>query len=149
MKKLILLFACVSLFVSCDVDDDPNLVLVPAEVVDIDLPDSFEQGKSYLLEVSYLLPNACHTPSGLQVTRGSETGEERRDIYVVGVAAVEEGFDCTLPANNLETYGSFRIIIDEDDPFTFYLWTGVDENDEAIYTQVVVPVGATQTPVEN
>lgn len=146
MKKLILLFALISLFTGCSTEDDNNFLLFPAEVTDVDLPSTFVKGKSYIVKVTYLMPDACHTPSGLQVTRGSEVGDARRDIYVLGVVAVEEGINCTLPDENLEREGSFRITIDENEPYTFYLWTGVNENDEPIYTEVIVPVGVTQTP---
>jgi hypothetical protein len=143
MKKLILLFACVLLLTSCSVDDESNIFLVPVEVVETNLPPLFSPGENFIVDVTYLLPDVCHIPAGLQVTRGAEHGPERRDIYVTGVASITEGMECDTEGGDLEKEGSFRIIIDETEPYTFYLWTGYDENDESIFTEVIVPVGVT------
>lgn len=148
MKKLILLFACVAVFSACSVDDEPNVLLVPAEVVETNLPSLFSPGENFIVEVTYLLPDVCHIPAGLQVTRGAEQGPERRDIYVTGVASIREGTECGTEGGDLEREGSFRIVIDENEPYTFYLWTGLDENNESIFTEVVVPVGIADSPGE-
>lgn len=151
MKKFALLFVCTLLLASCDIEDDgPVSVQVFAEVVDADLPEFFEQGKVYPIEVSYLLPDACHNPLGVQAVRGGDEGPLRRDIYLVGIASHPEGQDeCDLESEDLVRKDSFSIRIDEDEPFTFYLWTGVDANQENVYTKIIVPVGeAAPTPVE-
>ena len=148
MKKLMLLFTCTLLFTSCSIDDDePSIVMVPAEVVATDLPEFFEDGEVYTVKVTYLLPDACHVPAGLHVTRGSSFGNGRRDIFVNGVASHEIGTECEEEGEeeDLEQKASFQIRIDEDEPYTFYLWTGIDENDKNIYTEVVIPVGAPET----
>ncbi|WP_324720535.1 hypothetical protein [Salinimicrobium sp. HB62] len=148
MKKLILLFACVSLFTACSVDDEPNLLLVPAEVVETNLPSLFAPGENFIVEVTYLLPDVCHNSAGLQVTRGAEHGDERRDIYITGVASIREGTVCDTEGGDLEREGSFRIIIDENHPYTFYLWNGLDEDGENIFTEIIVPVGVANTTGE-
>lgn len=149
MKKFIFLFALTSLIMSCEIEDDgPNMVMVPAEVSATDLPQSFEVGKTYVVEVTYLLPDACHIPAGLHVYRGSSFGNGRRDIFVSGVASYEYGTECDKESDDLDRTSTFRITIDEDDPYTFYLWTGLDEEKKDIYTEVVVPVGAPDTAGE-
>ncbi len=142
MKKIALLLICSLVFASCDVEDDePGQVQVLAEVVDADLPESFEQGKVYTIDVTYLLPDACHFSLGLQAVRGAFQGPARRDIYLAGVAARPAGeADCTEEDEDLEEVDSFALRIDENQPYTFYLWTGLDENEESVYTEVVVPV---------
>ncbi len=152
MKKIALLFMFTLLLAGCDIEDDgPGSVQVLAEVVDADLPEFFEKGKLYQIKVTYLLPDACHTALGLQAIRGGSEGALRRDIYVAGVASYPTGLeDCTLESEDLEKMDSFTLRIDEDQPFTFYLWTGVDANKENTYTKIVVPVGeATPTPAVN
>ena len=140
MKKLIFLFAVVSLLTACSIEDEPNILFVPAEVVETNLPESFTLGENFVVEVTYLLPSACHSAAGLQVTTGVEQDETLRDIYITGVASIEEGLKCTTQSDNLERKSSFRIIIEESEPYTFYLWTGLDENDENVFTSIVVPV---------
>lgn len=149
MKKLLFLFVFSSFLMSCEIEDDgPNMVMAPAEVTETDLPESFEEGKSYVVEVTYLLPDACHVPAGIHVYRGASFGDARRDIYVSGVASYEYGTECDKESDNLDRTSTFRIDIDEDEPYTFYLWTGVDEDNKDIFTEVVVPVGAPATPAE-
>lgn len=149
MKKLILLFVSTLVFISCDVDDDgPRTLLKAAEVTDIDVPEFFEAGKTYEIDVTYLLPDACHTAAGINAQRGSSSNgeEEWRDIYITGVVSYDSNLtDCNKEAEGDELIkeASFKMTIatNEDEPYTFYLWTGVDEDDENIYTEVIVPVG--------
>ena len=130
---------------ACEIEDDgPGVVQVLAEVTDADLPESFEEGELYELKFTYLLPDACHTGIGLHARRGT-TEAERRNIYVAGVASrPADQTTCNIEEDDLEVEGSFPIRIDDDQPFTFYLWTGVDVDGKDIYTQVVVPVGETE-----
>lgn len=147
MKKLALLLLSVITLSSCTVEDDgPTILSTFAEVSENDLPAFFEQGKTYVVEVSYLLPDACHQPVGLHLSRGSDFGDERRDIYVAGVVSYNvDTVECTLepetPADLIETT-QFTINVDEAEPYTFYFWTGVDSTGESIFETVEVPVGA-------
>lgn len=150
MKKILLLLLVALPLISCDIDDDgTNMITLPAKAIAIDVPDFFEQGETYELEVTYLLPDACHLPAGINAQRAAAMGNGRRDIYIWGVAATEYGKECNeVPepateeeANPLETKGKFPILIDEAEPFTFYLWAGIDEEGKDIFTEVVVPVG--------
>ncbi len=143
MKKLVLLLGCVFLFSSCEVEDDsPRFISYYSEVSDIDLPAYFEENEQYEIEVTYLLPTECHNPVGLEVSRGGTTGENYRKIYVVGVSSLDASLDeCTEEGTDIPATASFLLTIDRDEPFTFYLWEGVDENDENIFTEVEVPVG--------
>lgn len=142
MKKLVFLFLFALSMVSCSLEDDgPIINYEYAEVVDVDLPESFEKGKIYQLEVTYLLPSACHTPLGIEVRRGAATGDERRDIYVVGVTSINaEITDCDVESENLEKKKTFSLNVDEDEPFTFYLWDGLDDEGESQYVTIEVPV---------
>jgi hypothetical protein len=142
MKKLILLFVAAIALTSCSIEDDgPRIAYQFAEVTAADLPASFEKGKTYKVDVTYLLPSACHTAAGLEVKRGNDSGDQRRDIYVVGIGRYDANLgECTREEDELEREASFSILIDEDEPYTFYLWSGVDDNMESQYTVVEVPV---------
>ncbi len=147
MKKLILLFVSALLTVSCDVNDGgPITMLAASEVTETDLPEFFEAGKTYTVKVTYLLPSACHFAAGVDARRGGDSSEQYREIYVRGMASYDANLtecDEEVDEEELEKEGTFQITItpNEEDPYTFYLWTGINENEENIYTEVVVPVG--------
>lgn len=142
MKKIAFLLICTLMFAGCDIEDEgPGFVQVYAEVIDADLPESFDPGRNYVIDITYLLPDACHVGLGLNANRGGFEGSTRRDIFVAGVAsrpATDE--ECTEESENLERESSFTLRIDENEPYTFYLWQGVDENNKNVYTKIIVPV---------
>lgn len=144
MKKLILLFIASLSTLSCSIDEEgPKTTFELSKVVEADLPASFEFGKVYKIDVSYLLPSACHRQTGLDVKRGNVSGDERRDIYVVGISSFNASLpECSIEAEDDELIkdGYFSILIDENKPFTFYLWQGMDEDMEHVYTIVEIPV---------
>lgn len=141
MKKIALLLLCTLILSSCDMDDSQqDLSIAFAEVTDADLPEAFEFGKTYTIEVTYVLPDACHNDMGVQVLRGGQSGNTRRDIYVMGIASFNASLQqCNRESTNLEQDGNFTINIDEMEEYTFYLWKGV-ANNENQYTTVEVPV---------
>ena len=143
MKKFALLLCCVLLFTACSVEDEgPQFISYYSEVSEIDLPAYFEEGEEYEVEVTYLSPTACHQPGGIEVSRGGSTGDKYREIYVVGVAQMDSAIEeCDEEEEDLRETSSFFITIDRDEPYTFFLWTGVDENDKSIFTEIEVPVG--------
>ncbi|TVZ26362.1 hypothetical protein JM83_1318 [Gillisia sp. Hel_I_86] len=149
MKKLILVFVSALALISCNIDDEgPKTLLAASIVTNIDVPEFFEAGKTYDIDVTYLLPDACHTAAGVKAQRGSiSNGEEEfRQIYVTGVSSFDANLtECDKEAEDeeliKESTFTMSIASDEDEPYTFYLWAGLDENDDNIFTEVVVPVG--------
>lgn len=142
MKKISILFFISLLLTSCSLEDEGvNFVYEFSVVSQTDLPASFEKGKTYTVKVKYLLPTACHTPAGIEAKRGNTIGEQRRDIYIAGIARKDANLNvCTTEEGNLEKESSFSILIDEDEPYTFYLWNGLNDENESQYTVIEVPV---------
>ncbi len=142
MKKLLLLALFAFTLQSCELEsDDPVWLPELAQVTDIDLPEFFEQGKSYTIDVTYLLPNPCYIPQGINASREALYGSGRRKIYVAGIAAKKYGEpECQEESDDLEKTGSFKLVIDEDMPYTFFLWTGRDQTGKDLYTEIEVPV---------
>lgn len=141
MKKLSLAFLAAFTLLSCDTDDGPRTSFVYAEIIEANFPEFFENGEVYEIDITYLLPSDCHSPAGLQIQRGGLEGDKRRDIYVAGVASFDPDLtNCDREVDSLEAKKSFLITIQEDEPYTFYLWTGVDDTNENIYTLIEVPV---------
>src|SRR5690606_30554693 len=99
------------------------------------------KGKSYTIKVTYLLPTACHTAAGIEAKRGNTTGSQRRDVYIAGISRHDENQpECNRENGDLKKEASFSLLIDEDEPYTFYLWNGLDEDNQSKYTVVEVPV---------
>ncbi|MFZ0490749.1 MAG: hypothetical protein WAM00_10930 [Salegentibacter sp.] len=154
MKKIVFLFVCSLVMMSCSVEaDGPNLGYDLAVVKELDLPEYFEMGKIYDIEVTFTLPSACHnalTPSSLDVRRGGNTGDLRRQIYVAAVTSYDaDQSECNVEEEDLDKTQTFRLLVDEEEDFTFHLWTGVDEDGKSVYTEVTVPVGAPEDNTSN
>lgn len=142
MKKLFFTLLVLVFFTSCSIEEDEPIRLRGyAPVTSVNLPEYFTLGETYELEVSYERKNVCHTPGGLSVTRGGMSGEERRKIYVAGITIYSKADNtCEKGEETLIETGVFTITIDEEEPFTFYLWIGTDTNGENLYDIVEVPV---------
>lgn len=138
-------FLAVFAMTGCSEDDDAlNVSYQAAEIVDNDLPESFEFGKIYEITVSYVLPTRCHQFLGLDAQREGVTGDARRNIFVAAIAVRDENVDCEEgTGGNLGTT-KFSLTIDEEEDYTFNFLVG-EENDEPIYETVVVPVIDTDT----
>lgn len=142
MKKIVFLFITTLIFTGCSIENDgTQLAYQFSKVTSADLPETFEKGKTYQIDVNYLLPSACHVATGIEVKRGNFTGDQRRDIYIVGISSYDANqTECNREDDDLERENSFSFLIDEDEPYTFYLWNGVDDNMESQYIIVEVPV---------
>lgn len=143
MKKLILLFLGISLLTACSLDDDGGIVTQYARVTSVDFPPYFEEGESYDLEVTYLLPTACHNAVGIDVFRIASSGENKREIYIAGVTNFSPGAgDCSRSNPDPVRKEKFTLLIDETQPYNFYLYQGQNANNQAEYSRVTVRVGS-------
>ncbi len=149
MKKIAFILVTLIALTGCSIDDtETKIGYQYSKIVDADIPESFEIGENYVIEVTYLLPSACHSPVGIDVRRGGTLGEERRDIYVVGISSYDmDRTQCNIQDNDLTETATFTILVDENEPYTFYLWNGLNANNEAQFITVEVPV--TGTPPSN
>lgn len=146
MKRLFFVLMTLISLSSCSVDDDaPNTTFELAEITGNNLPDEFIFGDTYNVTVDYILPSECNTFSGISAQRGGNSGESRREIYVGAVTSFINSNNCDEETPGNEGSGSFPILIDETEEYTFYFWTGVDSSNEPVYTEVVVPVVETGT----
>lgn len=124
-------------------DDDGGIVTEYARVTNVNFPPYFELGESYDLEVTYMLPTACHNAMGIDALRVSSTGDGKREIYIAGIVSHNPGAgECTRSNTDPARKASFTIVIDETEPYNFYLYEGKNSNNEAEYTRVTIRVGA-------
>jgi len=135
LMPMIFLVACLW-FSSCGLDDDtPNFYYTSLDVVDVDMPESFELNKTYDIDVTYVRPDGCTYFEGFDVVK---TGETDREVLVVGSTLTDEGVACTQAIEEVVATMQFQVIFTGEYHFKFY--AGQDENDDAIYLEYDVPV---------
>ncbi|MBT8295949.1 MAG: hypothetical protein KJO51_05990, partial [Gramella sp.] len=120
-------------------DNSPILEYELAEITSNSLPDEFELGRTYTIDVAYVLPTQCHKFVAIDASREGNTGAKRREIYIAAVASYVQNSVCTQELGNSGT-STFTILIDESEDYKFYFWKGTGPADEPIYDEVTVPV---------
>ncbi|TDN87366.1 hypothetical protein DET49_11256 [Salegentibacter sp. 24] len=156
MKRIALLMVVALSLYSCSTEDDgPNVNFAVAEITDTDLPEFFEIGESYDLEVTYQLPNACHDFYTFDVNQYKD--EENDSTFVIEIAALTS-YDANLTEcpedgeiSDSRTIRNLRIMSEDYNTYQFKLLTGIDENEEGEFLIIDVPIGEPEpaTPEEN
>lgn len=144
MKKVLVplfLFVACSWFSSCDLDDDsPNFYFAALNAVEANVPESFEFGETYDIEVTYERPNGCTFFEGFDVTKTDQTD---RDVVVIGSVLTDEERACTQEVTEVVALLKFHVIYTGEYHFRFY--AGEDENNDPIYLEYTVPVNPEST----
>ncbi len=135
MKKLLLLFAVVLVFVGCDLDDDnyqrSHMELLPIESATF--PAEFREGQVYEIPIQYSRPSTCHVFEGFYY----EKNENIRTIAIQ--TTVLEQDNCTTPTTNPITE-VLKFVATTEDSYIFKLWKGKNDNGEDIFEEIEVPV---------
>ena len=134
MKKLITALT-VLLFISCSVDDEPqrpnlNLQAVPIESVTV--PEYFEQGQTYQIDLNYIQPTNCYAFYDIYYAKEDNI----RTIAIINTVYDSD----TCEAINLEQEQSFNFIVTDEEAYIFKFWQGKDANGEAIYLTMEIQV---------
>lgn len=137
--KRIVMFVFVILagfiFVSCDLDDDtPNFHFTALQVLEAELPESFDLNETYQIGVTYLRPDECTFFEGFDVARTETT---TRNVVVIGSVLTDQEV-CAEVAQEISTTFNFQVLY--TGTYLFRFWTGEDENGEAQYLEIEVPV---------
>ncbi len=136
----ILIVAC-AWFTSCEVDDDsPNFYFTALNTIEADMPELFEFGKTYDIEVTFIRPNGCTFFEGFDVVQTDQTG---RDIVVIGSVLTDENRACTQALEEVVATLRFNVIYTNE--YTFRFFAGDDENGDPTYLEYTVPVAEQQT----
>lgn len=146
MKKVLMPFmfivAC-SLFVSCEVDDDsPNFYFTALTTIEADVPESFEFGKTYNIDVTYQRPNDCTFFEGFDVVQTTTTG---RDVVVIGSVLTDDNRTCNDTTDEVVATLKFNVIYNEE--YTFRFYAGDDAEGNATYLEYKVPVEEPSTNI--
>ncbi len=128
---------------SCSLDSNSeqadNIEYEIAEITGNDLPESFNFGERYTINVDYQLESDCSIYDGLYANYGGDSSQGRRQVYISAFAKVSTSSSCDDTAPGEEGTDSLNITISESGSYTFYFLTG-EVAGEPIYDEVVVPV---------
>jgi len=137
MRKKLILLAVVMAFINngCSIeDDDVNFYFTALEIVDAELPESFDYNQTYEILVNYIKPDSCTNYEGFDVVKDSLTV---RNIVAIGSVRTDTD-NCTVESIELTASFNFKVIY--TDPYTFKFYTGDNSEGEAQYLEVIVPV---------
>lgn len=132
MKKLITALT-VLILTSCSLEEQqPSLHLEPVSIQSVSLPEYFEQGQTYQIDLNYIQPTNCYA---------------FYDIYYVKednirtIAIINSVYDNdTCEDSNLEIEKSFNFIVTDQEDYIFKFWQGEDANGEGVYLTMEIPV---------
>lgn len=135
-KKIMLLVAFIAFIGNgCSLDDDnPNFHFTALEIVDADLPESFDFNETYEITVNYLKPNSCTNYEGFDIVKDSLT---IRNVVAIGSVRTDAD-NCTEQI--IEQTASFNFTVIYNDSYKFKFYKGDNNEGKAEYLEVVVPV---------
>lgn len=140
MKRLYVLLCAITLAVisvSCSIDDDQtNFKYATLRTVSASLPDTFELGKVYNIDVKLLRPDECTFSETFDVRRSFTDSTNVRTVAAIGIVLDKE--ECTVVNDSIQATFQFEVIYTK--PYIFKFYTGNDENDEAEFLEIEVPV---------
>jgi hypothetical protein len=126
---------------SCSLDDDQtNFQYATLKTVSANLPDTFELGRVYNIDVKLLRPNECTFSETFDVRRSFTDSTNIRTVSAIGIVLDED--ECA-EAND-EIQDTFRFEVLYTNPYIFRFYTGDDENGEAEFLEIEVPVNLNQ-----
>ncbi|AUP79328.1 hypothetical protein [Flavivirga eckloniae] len=133
MKRLLALCVALVIFASCSIDDGEDFTKVFVPVESVEIPDEFELGKIYSIEVNYLRPSTCHSFNEFYYLI---EGNER---IVAPINYAFEGDDCQILEDKL-VKASFPFKVISTNSYIFKFWKGNDTEGKSEYLTIEVPV---------
>ncbi|WP_178991227.1 hypothetical protein [Winogradskyella schleiferi] len=135
MKRYALLvFAFISLFTSCSLDDDgtnySGTEILPIESVV--MPESFVFGETYEIEITYVRPSNCYQFYNFfyDIDGNERTVAVINSVYIDGTC-VQDPESVTVTLN---------FMVNSNETYLFKFYQGHDEEGEDQYYLVEVPV---------
>lgn len=134
MKRYLLLFLAIATFISCDDDDDyHDYHLEYSEVISVNVPDEFEFGRTYRIEMTIELPNSCYF-----FYNQYDYFYEGTSRLIYPIVHVDDGIACT--PNIREVSFSIPVQALQSEPYIFKFYQGEDADGQDIFLTVEVPV---------
>lgn len=144
MKRLFVMLCATTLAVvsvSCSIDDDQtNFKYATLETVGASLPDTFELGRVYKIDVKMLRPDECTFSETFDVRRDFTDSTNIRTVAAIGI--VLDQADCAAVNDSIQDSFQFEVLY--SNPYLFRFYTGDDANGEAEFLEIEVPVKQNQ-----
>ena len=133
MKRILSLGIMLVIFASCSIDDGTDYTTVFVPVESVEMPDEFEFGKTYTVEVNYLRPSTCHSFKEFYYLK------ENNERIVAPINYAFEGDDCQILEDKL-VKASFPFKVISNGSYIFKFWKGNDTEGNSEYLTIEVPV---------
>ncbi len=144
MKRLYVLLCAgivAIISVSCSIDDDQtNFKYATLKTVSANLPDTFELGRVYKIDVKMLRPDDCTYSETFDVRRDFTDSINIRTVAAIGLVLDEA--ECTVVNDSIQNSFQFEVIYTK--PYLFKFYTGDDENGKPEFLEIEVPVAHNQ-----
>ena len=136
MRRLFLVFVLVIITFtvgSCFKDDAPTIEFHALQIVDADVPESFEFNGQHEITVTYVRPDDCTHFEVFDVVQKDTT---IREVVAIGSMFIDQ--QCAEVGT--EQQESFLFEVKYDQPYLFRFWQGTDAEGEPIFLNIEVPV---------
>ena len=137
MKHYLLLFLSVIFLFACSDDDDDynehEYHLEYASAINTDVPDEFNYGETYLIDVTIELQNSCYF-----YYNQYEYIYEGTSRLIYPIVHIDDDVACT--PNITETTFSIPVQALQNEPYIFKFYQGEDVDGEEIFLTIEVPV---------
>jgi len=133
MKKIFIYLIAILAY-SCSVPED-NVIRSTLETTPIEtasVPQFFEFGQTYQIDIGYILPSDCHTFNDIFYQR---EGDEHTFAIV---ASVFPGTNCLTSFDENNT--SFDFTVGDTNTHIFKFWQGKDIDGNDLYMTMEIPV---------
>ena len=132
MKRIFFVLFTIVIFVSCSTDEGSTYHYELLPVADAIVPEEFEFGKIYTIEVKYIQPDDCYVYSEVLY----EYDNDDRNIAII--STVLDDKVCSLTEN--ENQMSFKVHALQANTYKFKFWQGDDDEGNPIRLIKEVPV---------
>ncbi|MDT0553655.1 hypothetical protein [Urechidicola vernalis] len=135
MKRYLLLILAITTFISCNDDDDDyhDYHLEYTEVISADVPEEFEFGRTYRVEVTIELDDSCHF-----FYNQYDYFYEGTSRLIYPIVHIDDGIPCT--PNIREVTFSIPVQALQTEPYIFKFYQGEDADGQDLFLTIEVPV---------
>jgi len=119
---------------SCSIDNEENInsYIEVLPIVSVSMPEYFEHGETYQIDITYLAPTNCHYFNDIYYDLEGNTS------HVAILNTVVDNGNCET--TNLEDQTSFNFEANTTGLHIFKFWQGEDENGQDMYLLMEVTV---------
>ncbi|WP_272023175.1 hypothetical protein [Olleya namhaensis] len=132
MKKLLTALTML-IVLSCSLyDQEQNMHLETLPIDSASMPEYFQEGQTYQIDLNYTKPTTCHSFYDLYYVKDGNT----RTVAVIN--SVLDNTSCETV--DLEMEKSFNFVVNNSETYVFKFWQGEDDEGNDIYLTMEIPV---------